>query len=476
MISFTNQPTNKYGLKPILTKYFLPLVMLFLFVTSCEQEEIFESQQVEQITERKFKIKQYTFKEIESKPIIKETFQIFDKTVSTNIKSKSVMEKMYKFTIDSSRINEIQAENYTSYTIRINREYDTTGYFENLVIEKDSLNSINAYIIKYTPNTDIQINTEHNSYNFEGERSIKKIIYDASKVAYKIINNCYEVVEMWCSWQYDHIAQNSCFEGNHLFIKLVEECPEGSGGDDNSKAGGTSSTSGNDESNPIVTVPIGDDMVGDGPEYIINNLTGRAKCVYDKLEETNDNLFKTTIGAFIDDPDYNLILEIGDCLTSDNACTKGINIGATGKVTIIIEDNYQSPLEMAATILHEGIHAEIYRYVDMHNKHLTGEDRPLLLDYYLLSKGLDNVDAQHQYMADKFVKPIAEAIRALDNSKYTLDYYMAFGWDGLARFAWNGYYNGQNWEKLKEDSEYPNYAEKQKTVLTNTAFNNDVCN
>ena len=248
-------------------------MVLFLIVTSCEQEEIFESQQVEQITERKFKIKQYTFKEIESKPIIRETFQIFDKTADVNIKGKSVMEKMYKFTIDSSRINEIQAKNYTSYTIRIKRDYETKGYFENLVIEKDSLNSINAYIIKYTPNIEIQINTEHNSFNFEGERSIKKIIYNASPVAYKMTTICYWVTETWCSYKYDHIAQDSCFKGDHLYEVTSRECityndgssgggsndsSEGntSTGDDNSKSGGTSSTSGNDESNPIVTAPI----------------------------------------------------------------------------------------------------------------------------------------------------------------------------------------------------------------------------
>ena len=248
-------------------------MVLFLIVTSCEQEEIFESQQVEQTTEKKFKIKQYTFKEIESKPIIQETFQIFDKTADVNIKGKSVMEKMYKFTIDSSRINEIQAENYTSYTIRIKRDYETKGYFENLVIEKDSLNNINAYIIKYTPNADIQINTEHNSFYFEGERSIKKIIYNASKVAYKMTTICYWVTETWCSWDYDHVATGSCFQGTHLYEVTSRECityndgssgggsndsSEGntSTGDDNAKPGGTSSTSGNDESNPIVTAPI----------------------------------------------------------------------------------------------------------------------------------------------------------------------------------------------------------------------------
>ena len=49
----------------------------------------------------------------------------------------------------------------------------------------------------------------------------------------------------------------------------------------------------------------------DMEDRIINSLTGKAKCVYDKLKTTNGNLFKKTIAKFIDDPEYNLILSIG---------------------------------------------------------------------------------------------------------------------------------------------------------------------
>ncbi|MCQ0112467.1 hypothetical protein [Zhouia amylolytica] len=40
-------------------------------------------------------------------------------------------------------------------------------------------------------------------------------------------------------------------------------------------------------------------------------------------------------------------------------------------------------------------------------------------------------DAQHQYMAENYVTPIAQAIRQIDGNRYSLDFYMWYGWKGL---------------------------------------------
>ena len=163
--------------------------------------------------ESKIKISQHSFKDLEKIPTFQEAFKQIDskRASELNIKNKSGMEAMYNFTIDSSKVNEIRTENAISYTLKIDRDYDTSGYFENLIIRSDSLDQITAYIIRYTPNSEgVEINTEHNSFNFEGERSIQKIIYDTS-IAYKVTINYYKVVTTWCSTDYDHIAYNTCF-------------------------------------------------------------------------------------------------------------------------------------------------------------------------------------------------------------------------------------------------------------------------
>lgn len=73
-------------------------------------------------------------------------------------------------------------------------------------------------------------------------------------------------------------------------------------------------------------------------------------------------------------------------------------------------------------------------------------------------------------MADNYVKPIARAIRELDNNKYTLDYYMGFGWDGLRTFGYNGYYDKRKWVSLDKGKD-TEYYKKQAIVLDNTNFN-----
>ncbi|TXD50001.1 hypothetical protein [Polaribacter sp. IC073] len=77
-------------------------------------------------------------------------------------------------------------------------------------------------------------------------------------------------------------------------------------------------------------------------------------------------------------------------------------------------------------------------------------------------------------MADNYVKPIARAIRALDNNKYTLDYYMGFGWDGLRTFGYAGYKDKGKWVSLDKGKD-TEYYKKQAIVLRNTNFNKN-CN
>jgi hypothetical protein len=82
-----------------------------------------------------------------------------------------------------------------------------------------------------------------------------------------------------------------------------------------------------------------------------------------------------------------------------------------------------------------------------------------LLYYYFEYKAKNGTDvgtsvAQHQYMADHFVKQIAEAIRQQDNYKYPLEYYLGFGWDGLRKYGYDMYNdNGKIITLTKKDSD-----------------------
>lgn len=191
-------------------------------------------------------------------------------------------------------------------------------------------------------------------------------------------------------------------------------------------------------------------------------LTGKAKCVYEKLNLINGNLFKETIGQFIDDPKYDLIFENGNRQSTDDACTNASSIDTTGKITITIEDDKQHGLGIAALILHEGIHAELWRYAAQYRAGINPNDKEEVFRYYKHYAELygdvfndnpnnakSNID--HIYMTQHYIDPIASALRELDNNQYDLDYYKSYAWDGLR--AWDP----NNTLNIEDDNKYDEY-------------------
>jgi hypothetical protein len=256
---------------------------------------------------------------------------------------------------------------------------------------------------------------------------------------------------------------------------IYEEGGSSGGGGNTSSGGDSSDSNGNETENSWAANNCGEGNIADENGncivQIINNLTGKAKCVFEKLQAQNGNLFLSTIGEFIDNPDFHLQLNSGgECNTGEDACTDGKNI-ASGLVIINIISEGRGTLDLATIILHEGIHAEIYKYVYEYNQGVDPQNRENLLGYYFQYQNINIGTAQHQHMADNFVRPIAEAIRTLDNNRYPLEDYMAFGWEGLRKYGWDGYYDNGEWVTL-DRSQYAAILDK---VLNNTNFNND-CN
>ncbi len=248
----------------------------------------------------------------------------------------------------------------------------------------------------------------------------------------------------------DFINTNGCNEQTQNFIELAIDALDGDGIDDGEV---------------------------DFEEKIINELTGEEKCIYNKLK--NLDLFKRTIKKFEDSDTYNLILKYGNCSNTDIACTGAGDI-SNGNISIIFETTVNSlPLEFASIILHEGIHAELFKYIDEYTQGLDPNERENLLFYYFEAK--KSVDpryvdalAQHQHMADNYARPIAEAIRRLDNNSYPLEYYMGYGWDGLRKYGYDGYWDNGNWVDL-DKSTSTEYYQNQKTVNDNTNVQSNDC-
>ena len=149
-----------------------------------------------------------------------------------------------------------------------------------------------------------------------------------------------------------------------------------------------------------------------------------------------NSLFDNTIRAF--QYSFAVNLHFDDIRNHPNS-SSSLNSGVTladwpnNKVTIYFDTN-QSPIDMATTILHEGIHASILAYL-----HNSGVDVSLLNtrrlhELYALNRYGEN-DLHHYYMVETYIVPIASALRKLDGNQFPVEYYYGFAWDGLRWYA-----------------------------------------
>jgi len=177
--------------------------------------------------------------------------------------------------------------------------------------------------------------------------------------------------------------------------------------------------------------------------------TTRAYCVLLMLFEANNDLFLDVMSQFTaDDTKEKIYFDYGPIYTSQGnldttseARTSPPNSNGVIKITFNNASNSANTntLTIASTLLHEGIHAELFRIVAGENN----VPEPLsqyhyniivdLLEWYENNGPSNFVDgnSQHNFMIYNYVTPIAEAVRELDNNLYPLDNYMAFGWSGL---------------------------------------------
>lgn len=153
-------------------------------------------------------------------------------------------------------------------------------------------------------------------------------------------------------------------------------------------------------------------------DKIINNLTGKAKCVYDKLQATNlvePGIIQNTYIAFdsgLTFDDFHLSYETGT-LSGNRA----------GQIEAITDHYYaitldegkttnRSAIEVANTILHESIHALLL-------KHQYGDGNESFMDifsnYITQTTGLN--DLHHSIMRDKYILPMANALALYDGNR-----------------------------------------------------------
>ncbi len=167
-------------------------------------------------------------------------------------------------------------------------------------------------------------------------------------------------------------------------------------------------------------------------DKITNNLTGKAKCVYDKLKSTNlleMGIFQNTYIAFNDNLNYN-----NHHLTFNS---RKLGSDRSGQTFYISDSNYEivlnsdyinnrSPIEIARTLLHESVHALLLKHA-----YGDGDDSfiEIFKDYIKKTTGLREL--HHSIMRDKYVLPIAKGLQSFDNNAESFSFYENLAWSGL---------------------------------------------
>ena len=136
--------------------------------------------------------------------------------IKTSLQGKTIMEQEYGFIITNTPIRVMQVDNITSYTFHIKRNLEDNLYFENLVIQNDSIGNTTANIVKYTPSEPMTSFAEHNSYTFEGETEITSIIYNDNQISEtgKIVTSCRDMYGFRCTGRSG--TSGSCGASPHI--------------------------------------------------------------------------------------------------------------------------------------------------------------------------------------------------------------------------------------------------------------------
>ena len=164
-----------------------------------------------------------------------------------------------------------------------------------------------------------------------------------------------------------------------------------------------------------------------------------ADCVLESFISSENNLFKKTSEAFTQGRSKYRIKFTTYTEPGNTIATTALP-DAFGIINISYNlTNINLPsIEMASSILHETIHAELHRIKLSNN----AGPNPLPAAQYNWYVQMWNIfgngdinraatGAEHSYMAQYFIDPIASGLREFDENTHPLENYKYFAWEGL---------------------------------------------
>jgi hypothetical protein len=171
----------------------------------------------------------------------------------------------------------------------------------------------------------------------------------------------------------------------------------------------------------------------------------KVKCIYEKLMQSGS--LQTFLRQFDDRTGFmNLEIKVTP-FSNNNTSTWGEtnfdNPSNPTKVVITLNENifigqYHTDIEMAAAVLHEVIHAQLYGFLmqvlqvpPYLRDSFMKNNYPGMFDYYVRFKGNTGQNSpQHQIMAAHYIQTMAEKLRLFD-AELSQEQAEALAWRGL---------------------------------------------
>lgn len=445
--------------------------------------------------------------------------------------AKNIYNAAYNFTVNTDYVKYIENGDYHSYNFPITRDNPVNDNIDNLLLSLNKEGGYDAYIVQYNVAKESFANLNLEEFNKINIHFTPINFDSSSLLAARLSFECVQDHYLYCPLGGGHTEgfDDSCeLEIAVTSTCGWVDSGGGSGGtptgsetnndgttDTSGGTGGTSSTNGD---NPIISTPTVDEFLDfystlsfiqkkwcdanfdlinsfliqnnystdaynfaeiaidaivlenaevDWVNKIINNLTGKALCVYNKLE--GNDLMNKTIKRFNNSNFVDVELKYGTMQTP--SASGETQYGSP--LTITLNQNHIEnipSLLTALVILHEAIHAELNRQIfitgglmytppNTYTLNGTKADFPTLFDYY--NDYPDN--PHHNLMSDYYRNALEQGLR---------DYAESIGKtfpDQLFKdLAWGGLQGTKAWDNMFLD---PVFTASEQIRINNTINN-----
>lgn len=172
------------------------------------------------------------------------------------------------------------------------------------------------------------------------------------------------------------------------------------------------------------------------------------------------SVFQKTLLRFHENPNADVLFKN----TTGSSRTNLSRLNNFNEITIYINvDGAESLLDLAETIIHEGIHAAIAIYLsNEHHVDVELENTDRLIQLYNYYKKAENTNyADHIFMGENYVEKVAADLRKLDSDSYPISHYYGIVWDGIA-----------HWFEMYPEirNKYNSYYQYNSTIRNNTTL------